>query len=89
MLEKFNCLEKLVSQTYNGASVMSSELNGVQAMIKEKVPKAMFTHFYAHKLNLVLAHSAKSITECKIFFKTLEGFKYFFQQIHEAKSPFG
>ena len=32
MLEKFNCLEKLVSQTYDGASVMSSELNGVQAL---------------------------------------------------------
>ena len=80
MLEKFNCLEKLVSQTYDGASVMSSELNGVQAKIKEKVPEAMFTHCYAHKLNLVLAHSAKSITECKIFFKTLEGLSAFFSK---------
>ena len=80
MLEKFNCLEKLVSQTYDGASVMSSELNGVQAKIKEKVPEAMFTHCYAHKLNLVLVHSAKSITECKIFFKTLEGLSAFFSK---------
>ena len=77
MLEKFNFLEKLVSQTYDGASVMSSELNGVQAKIKEKFPEAMFTHCYAHKLNLVLAHSAKSISECKIFFKTLEGLSAF------------
>ena len=80
MLEKFNCLEKLVSQTYDGVSVMSSELNGVQAKIKEKVPEAMFTHCYAHKLNLVLAHSAKSITECKIFFETLEGLSAFFSK---------
>ena len=40
----------------------------------------MFTHFYAHKLNLVLSHSAKSITECKIFFKTLEGLSAFFNK---------
>ena len=35
MLEMFNYLEKLVSQTYDWA-VMSSELNGVQAKIKKK-----------------------------------------------------
>ena len=33
---------------------MSSELNGVQARIKDDVPEAMFLHCYAHKLNLVL-----------------------------------
>ena len=48
VLEKFKCVEKLVAQTYDGAAVMSSELNGVQARIKEKVPEAMFTHCYAH-----------------------------------------
>ena len=91
MLEKFNCLEKLVSQTYDGASVMSSELSGVQAKIKEKVPEAMFTHCYAHKLNLVLAHSAKNKKYIRVLdiFKNTGGFKCFFQQIHEAKSPFG
>ena len=59
---------------------MSSELNGVQAKIKEKVPEAMFTHCYAHKLNLVLLHSAKCISECKAFFKTLEGLSAFFSK---------
>lgn len=44
---------------------MSSELNGVQARIKEKVPEAMFTHCYAHKLNLVLLHSAKCMSVCR------------------------
>ena len=42
ILQKFNSVEKLVAQTYYGASVMSSELNGVQAKIKEDVPEAMF-----------------------------------------------
>ena len=68
---KSSTLEKLVTQTYDGASVMSSELNGVQAKIKEDVPKAMFLHWYAHKLNLVLSHSAKCMPECKAFLKRL------------------
>ena len=80
ILQKFNFVEKLVAQTYNGASVMSSELNGVQAKIKEDVPEAMFLHCYAHKLNLVLLHSAKCMPECKEFFKTLEGLSAFFSK---------
>ena len=78
ILQKFNCVEKLVAQTYDGASVMSFELNGVQAKIKENVSEAMFLHCYAHKLNLVLLHSAKCMPECKAFFKTLERLSAFF-----------
>ena len=83
ILQKFNSVEKLVAQTYDGASVMSSELNGVQAKIKEDVPEAMFLHCYAHKLNLVLLHSAKYMPECKAFFKTLEGLSAFFSKSTE------
>lgn len=36
VLEKYKCVEKLVAHTYDGASVMSSELNGMQARIKER-----------------------------------------------------
>nr|XP_032833154.1 zinc finger MYM-type protein 1-like isoform X4 [Petromyzon marinus] len=80
VLRKYNCVEKLVAQTYDGASVMASDLNGVQAKIKEKVPEARFTHCYAHKLNLVLSHSAKCMPECKTFFKTVEGLAMFFKK---------
>ena len=45
ILQKFNSVEKLVAQTYDGASIMSSELNGVRAKIKEDVPEAMFLLF--------------------------------------------
>ena len=31
VLDKFNCAHKLVAQTYDGASVVVSHLNGVQA----------------------------------------------------------
>ncbi len=67
VLGKYKCAEKLVAQTYDEASMMSSELNGMQARIKEKVPEAVFTHCYAHKLNLVLLHSAKCMSECRTF----------------------
>lgn len=80
VLEKYDCVEKLVAQTYDGAAVMASELNGVQPKIKEKVPEAMFTHCYAHKLNLVLLHSAKCMPEFHIFFKTAEGLASFFSK---------
>ena len=80
ILQKLNSMEKLVAQTYDGAFVMSSELNGVQARIKEDVPEAMFLHCYAHKLNLVLLQSAKCMHECKTFFKTLEGLSAFFSK---------
>ena len=59
---------------------MSSELNGVQAKIKDDVPEAIILHCYAHKLNLVLLHSAKCMPECKAFFKTLEGLNAFFSK---------
>uniref|UniRef100_A0A3P8UM16 DUF4371 domain-containing protein n=1 Tax=Cynoglossus semilaevis TaxID=244447 RepID=A0A3P8UM16_CYNSE len=80
VLEEYKCVEKLVAQTYGGAAVMGSELNGVQAKIKEKVPEAMFTHSYAHKLNLVLMDSAKCMPEIRTFFQTVEGLGTFFSK---------
>ena len=38
-------------QCYDGAVVMASGLNGVQAKVKEKAPMALFIHCYAHRLN--------------------------------------
>ena len=46
-------------QAYDGASVMSSGKEGVQAKIKEISPLALFTHCYAHCLNLSIATSCK------------------------------
>ena len=44
------------------------------------MPKTMFLYCYAHKLNLLLLHSAKGMSECKAFFKTLEGLSAFFSK---------
>ena len=42
-------------QAYDGAAAMSSEKAGVQAKIKEISPLAVYTHCYAHCLNLSIA----------------------------------
>ena len=44
---------------YDGASVMSSGMEGVQAKIKEIIPLALFTHCYPHRPNLSIAASRK------------------------------
>ena len=46
-------------QAYGGASVLRSGKEGVQAKIKEINPLALFTHCYAHCLNLSIATSCK------------------------------
>ena len=48
---------KLCGQAYDGASVMSSEISGVQAKMKEISPRAVYTHCYSHCLNLSIAAS--------------------------------
>ena len=48
-------------QTYDGASVMSGYISGVQTLVREDYPFAYFFHCAAHHLNLVLCQSASSI----------------------------
>uniref|UniRef100_A0A3Q2YU37 DUF4371 domain-containing protein n=1 Tax=Hippocampus comes TaxID=109280 RepID=A0A3Q2YU37_HIPCM len=80
LLDKYECVDKLVAQTYDGAAVRASELNAVQEKIKEKAPEAMLTHCWAHNLNLLLLHSAKWLHACRAFWKTAEGLGTFFSQ---------
>jgi hypothetical protein len=53
-LEEYGCGEKLIAQTYDGASVMSGQLTGLQARVREDYPHALFIHCCGHALNLVL-----------------------------------
>lgn len=78
--EKYDIKNKLVGQTYDGASVMSGELNGLQTKIKQIAPQALFIHCYAHRLNLVLQDATNKIKECRIFFASLGGLATFFSK---------
>ncbi|KAL2083806.1 hypothetical protein ACEWY4_021579 [Coilia grayii] len=76
----FNLREKLVAQTYDGAAVMASDLNGLQAKVREVAPSATFVHCYAHRLNLVLSQGVKFIPKAKVFFAHLSAFTSFFSK---------
>lgn len=62
-MERYSCGNKLVAQTYDGAAVMASHLNGTQAKVKEMYPRAIFIHCFAHILNLVLSQSVSYVDE--------------------------
>ena len=52
-------LENLRGQGYDGASSMRDEFRGVQSVIRNEYPKALYTHCVAHCLNLCLSDSSK------------------------------
>lgn len=62
----------IIAQSYDGASVMSGKHKGVQALIKQKHPCAVFIHCLAHRVNLVVTDSCKNIPSSTEFFNTME-----------------
>ena len=64
--------ECIVSQGYDGASVMSGSCSGVQTQIREVAPHAFYVHCNAHCLNLCLVDSVKAIHDASEFFGLLE-----------------
>jgi hypothetical protein len=54
---------------------MASQQAGVQAKNCEQYPNAISVHCYAHRLNLVLAHSATFINYVKVYFAALSVFR--------------
>ena len=50
-------IKKIIGQGYDGASAMSGEEKGVQAIVRESCPLAVYVHCAAHVLNLVLVNS--------------------------------
>ena len=87
-LKKYQLDAKLmVSQGYDGASVMSGRCSGVQMRIKEHAPHAIYIHCHAHVLNLVLVDSVKAIPEAAEFFALLEAL-YIFMSTSKAHTVF-
>lgn len=77
-MSDLNFVEKLIAQTYDGAAVMVSDLNGLQAKVRAVAPSVVFVHCYAHRLNFVLSQGLKNIPKTKIFCATLGGFSSYF-----------
>ena len=86
LLQKYECESKIVAQTYDGAAVMTGALNCLQLKVKEKYPAAVFIHYFTHRLNLVLTQSVAKISQCKLFFMTLNGLSAFFGKSTKRKN---
>ena len=52
-------VDKMRAQGYDGASVMSGHINGVQARVCRVNPKAIYIQCHAHVLNLCIVHASK------------------------------
>ena len=67
----------IVSQGYDGASVMSGHCNGVQQCIRKVVPQAIYIHCQAHCLNLVLVDCVKTNPYASEFFALVQSLYVF------------
>ena len=70
-------LNNLIMQTYDGASVMSGHISGVQTLVREDFPFAYFFHCVVHCSNLVLCQSASFIPLVRVFFANVAAFSTF------------
>jgi len=70
-----NC-DYLIGQGYDGASNMSGKYKGVQAIVREKYPKAIYVHCAAHTLNLAVskASNIQPIRNCLSIIEKLYNF---------------
>ena len=66
-------ISNLRGQCYDGASNVSGVHTGLQARIKELSPSALFTHCYAHVLNLVIVDTMNNNRIAKVI--SLEHYK--------------
>lgn len=68
ILCRFNLpIEKCRGQCYDGAANMKGNHRGVQALMQEQEPRALYVHCLAHILNLVLHDVGQKVDMCRDF----------------------
>lgn len=92
-LEAYNVdTNKMLSQCYDGAPVMSGEEGGVQKIVQEHFQRTIpYIHCFSHRLHLVLIAALTKIIMIRIFFEQVMMIYNFFQHykvrnIYEGKS---
>ena len=67
----------LVGQGYDGASVMSSSNNGVQAKVKVLYPNATYVHCRSHVLNLAISSGCTAVASIRNLFDSIHKLTWF------------
>ena len=70
--------EFIRGQAMDGCSTMSGIHGGLQALVREITPSALYVHCMAHRLNLVLVKAATTCVPVKSFFGLLGSLYSFF-----------
>ena len=81
-------LSFLVGQGYDGASVMSSSRNGVQAKIAQKCPHATYIHCRSHVLSLAISSSCTSVPCIRNIFGDVQKLTWFLSGSAKRKEIF-
>ncbi|KAI6656217.1 Zinc finger mym-type protein 1-like protein [Oopsacas minuta] len=73
--------DHMAAQCNDGASTMSGRLHGLQALMRSKVyPMALYVHWWAHRLNLVVVACAKISTK-RVIYASIEQLYTFFSNL--------
>ena len=79
----------LVSQAYDGASVMSGDKGGLQALVNKHCNRTVpYIHCFCHRLHLVVIDVMKNIDEINEYFSTITGLYNFFK-LGAVKEQYG
>lgn len=78
-------LSRLLSQCYDGASVMSGKISGVAVRIEEKLKRKIpYVHCYNHRLHLVVVRTISEMAFIREFFDQCVMMHEFFQHAKVA-----
>uniref|UniRef100_A0A3B1J476 DUF4371 domain-containing protein n=1 Tax=Astyanax mexicanus TaxID=7994 RepID=A0A3B1J476_ASTMX len=65
------CTDKILSQCYDGANVMSGREGGMQKLLQDKLKREVpYIHCFNHQLHLVVVHAMSSENTIEDFFDT-------------------
>ena len=74
--------EKIAGESFDGASNMRGEFNGLRSHIKNRVPDSVYIWCYSHVLNLCVVDCCTA-TEARNLFGTMNRISCFFAESHK------
>ncbi|XP_077437360.1 zinc finger MYM-type protein 1-like [Vanacampus margaritifer] len=72
--------EKLVSQSYDGASILNAAAAGAHKKVRDVYANAHYVHSYAHQLGDIIQQVSSRVAAVRTFFSELSQFSSFFSR---------